>query len=306
MSTIYKAESLQATDGRSSGSNIVALKVTSPSSMLAPHNSEREARILYESRHKCVIPLLETFWRAGGQFILVFPFLAYDLEALLREDALDTSQSLKALRSLFEALAHLHGFGIIHRDVKPSNILLRSKDGPVYLADFGIAWSPNDTNSEPPERKITDVGTTSYRPPELLFGHKAYDTSLDIWAAGCVAAEIMRAGHQPLFDAGELGSELALIKSMFSTLGTPNDTSWPVSQSPFMVDIIVVVRSADIDQSARKYPDWGKMRFYEYPAKEWTRILGGVSAEVIDFVRKTVCYESTQRLTAGQVSREHV
>jgi cyclin-dependent kinase len=63
----------------------------------------------------------------------------------------------------------------------------------------------------------------------------------------------------------------------------------------------VIVRSADIDQSARKYPDWGKMRFYEYPAKEWTRILGSVSAEVIDFVRKTVCYESTQRLTADQV-----
>jgi cyclin-dependent kinase len=73
-----------------------------------------------------------------------------------------------------------------------------------------------------------------------------------------------------------------------------------------MAGIIVVVRSADIDQSARKYPDWGKMRFYEYPAKEWTRILGGVSAEVIDFVRKTVYYESTQRLTADQVSREHV
>jgi serine/threonine protein kinase len=238
MSTIYKAEPLQATNGRCSGSNIVVLKVTSPSSMLAPHNSEREARILYECRHECIIPLLETFWQAGGRFILVFPFLAYDLEALLREDALNTSQSLKVIRSLFEALSHLHGLGIIHRDVKPSNILLQSKDGRVYLADFGIAWSPNDRDSEPSERKITDVGTTSYRPPELLFGHKAYDTSLDIWAAGCVAAEIMRAGHKPLFDAGELGSELALIKSIFSTLGTPNDTSWPVSQSPFMAGVI--------------------------------------------------------------------
>lgn len=70
--------------------------------------------------------------------------------------------------------------------------------------------------------------------------------------------------------------------------------------------VILVVRGADIDQSASKYPDWGKMRFYEYPAKGWTRILEGVSAEVTDFVRKTVCYESTQRLTADQVSREHV
>jgi serine/threonine protein kinase len=231
MSTIFKAEPLQAAIGTSSSSIIVALKVTSPSSMVAPHNSEKEARILDESRHKSVIPLLETFWQAGGQFVLVFPFLAHDLETLLRQDALTTTQSLKVIRSLFEALAHLHDLGIIHRDIKPSNILLRSKNGPVYLADFGIAWSPHDRDSEPSERKITDVGTTSYRPPELLFGYRAYDTSLDIWAAGCVAAEIVRADHQPLFSAGELGSELALIKSIFSTLGTPNDTIWPVSQS---------------------------------------------------------------------------
>lgn len=242
MSTIYRAERLRAASGTSAGSNIVVLKVTSPSSMEAPHNSEKEARLVQQSRHKCIIPLLETFWQAGGQFVLVFPFLAYDLESLLHRDALTTAQSLKVLRSLFEALAHLHELGMIHRDVKPSNILLQSKDGPVYLADFGIAWSATDVESEPPQCKITDVGTTSYRPPELLFGHKAYDTSLDIWAAGCVAAEIMRGDHQTLFDAGELGSEFALIKSIFSTLGTPNDIIWPVSKEviPFWLRTILI------------------------------------------------------------------
>ena len=230
MSTIYKAEPLQAAKGTSTGSNIVALKVTSPSSMMAPHNSEREARILNQCRHECVIRLLETFWQAGGAFVLVFPFLSYDLQTLLRQDTLSTSQSLNVIQSLFKALAHLHGLGVIHRDVKPSNILLRSKDGPTYLADFGIAWSPNDKDSEPSERKITDIGTTSYRPPELLFGYKAYDTSLDIWSAGCVVAELMQPSHQPLFDAGDLGSELALLKSIFTTLGTPSDAIWPVSR----------------------------------------------------------------------------
>ena len=233
MSTIYKAEPLRTATGTSARLNIVALKVTSPSSMVAPHNSQKEARLLHDSRHKGIIPLLETFWQTGGQYVLVFPFMTYDLATLLRQDALTTAQRLNVIRSLFEALAHLHDLGIIHRDVKPSNILLRSKDGPVYLADFGIAWSPNDEDSESPERKITEVGTTSYRPPELLFGHKGYDTSLDIWAAGCVVAEVMRGDHRPLFNAGELGSELALIKSIFSTLGTPNDSTWPVSQSTF-------------------------------------------------------------------------
>ena len=105
-------------------------------------------------------------------------------------------------------------------------------DGPAYLTDFGIAWSPTDPQSEAADAKITDVGTTSYRPPELLFGWRKYDTSLDIWAAGCVVAEMVRPGHYPLFDAGPLGSELSLIKSIFTALGTPNEDVWPVSCLP--------------------------------------------------------------------------
>jgi hypothetical protein len=70
--------------------------------------------------------------------------------------------------------------------------------------------------------------------------------------------------------------------------------------------IIPALRNADLDQSARNYPDWGKMRFHEYAAKEWTQTLHDAPMEVIDFVRQTVCYESTQRLTADQVSGEAV
>ena len=234
MSTIFKAEATANSTELELPTRIVALKITNPSMMTAPHNSERESRILREARHANVITLLEAFWQAGGRFVLVFPFMPCDLETLLRHDSLGRFQSVEVIRSLFRALAHLHSLGIIHRDVKPSNILLQSLDGPAYLADFGIAWSPNDVDSEPATKKITDVGTTSYRPPELLFGHKAYDISLDIWAAGCVVAEIVRSDHEPIFDAGPLGSELGLIKSMFSTLGTPNDSIWPVSRVPFL------------------------------------------------------------------------
>lgn len=70
--------------------------------------------------------------------------------------------------------------------------------------------------------------------------------------------------------------------------------------------IIAALQNADLDQSARNYPDWGKMRFHEYAAKEWTQILLDAPTEVIDFVGRTVCYESTQRLTADQVRGEAV
>lgn len=234
MSTIFKAEATASSSELELSGKVVALKITTPSMMTAPHNSERESRILREACHDDVIPLLEIFWQPGGRLVLVFPFMPYDLETLLRHDSLSQNQSQEIIRSLFRALAHIHSLGIIHRDVKPSNILLQSRNGPVYLADFGIAWSSNDRDSEPAAKKITDVGTTSYRPPELLFGHKGYDSSLDIWAAGCVVGDIMRSDHQALFDAGPLGSELGLIKSMFSTLGTPNDSIWPVSSRLYL------------------------------------------------------------------------
>lgn len=275
MSTVFKA---QAKD-RNAPVQIVALKVTHPAMMMPPHNSEREARLLVKARSEHVVPLLDTIHEPGGQFILVFPFLRQDLENLLRSGRLDKRQTSMVFEGIFQALEHIHGLGMIHRDVKPSNILLKGMYGPVYLADFGIAWDPADKDSEPADSKITDVGTTCYRPPELLFGHQSYDASLDMWAAGCVVSEMVKDDHSPLFDAGPLGSELGLIKSIFTTLGTPNDETWP---------------------SALRYPDWGKMKFQNFPPESWKKILPGASEKATDFVTKTVCYEPTQRLTAKQ------
>ncbi|KAK5944636.1 mitogen-activated protein kinase [Knufia obscura] len=274
-STVYKAKSTNV----DAMEKVMALKVMRPDHMEPPHNAHREARILEKARNDNVIPLLESFQQSGGRLVLVFPFLRQDLENLLRTDSLTKAQSRTVFEGLFGALAHLHSFGIIHRDIKPSNILLKSMDGPAYLIDFGISWAEGDPDSEDPAKKMTDVGTTAYRPPEILFGHRAYDSSLDMWAAGCVVAEMVTKDHSQLFDAGDLGSELALIKSIFSTLGTPTDDDWP---------------------SAKKYPDWGKVKWKEFPAKPWKEILPGASKTAIDFVSRTVCYETTRRMTAVQ------
>ncbi|KAE9962650.1 hypothetical protein BLS_010177 [Venturia inaequalis] len=208
----------------------VALKVTYLIGMEPPHNSQREVRILQKMLSPNIIPLLESFREPShSHLVLVFPFMPYDLDMVLQQGYLAKVHRRDCLKDLFSALKHVHAQGLIHRDVKPSNILMKSPSGPAYLADFGIAWSPDDPASEPASEKITDVGTTSYRPPEVLFGKKNYDQSLDMWAAGCVTAQVVTSSNEPLFEAGDLGSDLKLIQSIFKKLGTPDTEIWPVS-----------------------------------------------------------------------------
>ena len=264
----------------SSQPEAVALKVTTPSMMTPPHDAIREARILTAAKGFHVVPLIETFQQSGGHFVLVFPFIPHDLNSVLHQRRLTNLGRRTILNDLFSGLAYLHKLGIVHRDIKPSNILLSTPDGPACIADFGIAWSSIDPASEPADEKILDVGTTSYRPPELLFGHQAYDSKLDMWATGCVAAQVVCLNGETLFDAGDLGSELALIKSIFQTLGTPDENIWP---------------------EAMTFPDWEKMNFTKYPGKEWSEILPGCDQHAIDLVRNLVVFESGDRLSANAV-----
>jgi serine/threonine protein kinase len=298
-SAIYKAPAAQDAEySAESIKGLVALKVTTPSMMEPPHDSRREARILALSASQHVIPLLETFHEAGSHYVLVFPFVPYDFGRLLRDGKMSQRQIRDTLRDLFIGLEFVHARGIIHRDIKPSNIMLNSPDGPAYLADFGISWAPNVPGSELAHEKITDVGTTCYRPPELLFGNKGYGCNLDLWAAGCTVAEALVLGNSTLFDSGELGSDLALIQSIFSKLGTPNLTVWPVSTRYILHQL---ASSTNFMQEAANLPDWGKVQFHEYPAQPWSALLPNVSDTERDLVSRLVQYESGLRISAAQV-----
>lgn len=199
---------------------------------MEPHNIRREVALLQRLSHPRIITLTATSKDdASGLPILVFPFQPLTLASLLSTGGVTSSQTRSHFRDLFAALAYLHEQGIIHRDVKPSNVLLNSTDGPAYLGDFGTAWDPVlSVSDEPADHKVLEVGTTCYRAPETLFGNRGYGTSLDMWAAGCMLVECVREDHEALFESRggeEDGNQLGLILSMFKTLGTPTQETWP-------------------------------------------------------------------------------
>lgn len=216
---------------------------------------------------------------------MVFPFMPFTLDSLIGSSSVSSDITKKCFHDLFSALAFLHEQGIIHRDVKPSNLLLASPSGPAYLSDFGTAWHPILSSDEPANHKCLEVGTTCYRAPETLFGNRSYDAKLDIWAAGAMLAECVRKPTKALFesrDTSEDGNQLGLILSIFKTLGTPTKETWPEAQRfttpPF---------------------EW----YQEFPGKSWDELLPEVDEDTKDLVKKLVLYESNWRLSASEVQK---
>ncbi|CDW56097.1 glycogen synthase kinase 3 beta [Trichuris trichiura] len=113
---------------------------------------------------------------------------------------------------LFRALAYIHSLGICHRDIKPQNLLLDPETAVLKLCDFGSA--KHLIRGEP---NVSYICSRYYRAPELIFGATDYTTSIDVWSAGCVLAELLLG--QPIFP-GESGVDQ--LVEIIKILGTPS------------------------------------------------------------------------------------
>lgn len=261
-----------------------ALKVIVETHNIEPHSPAREAKILTLLKKPC-IPLLETFHDQEQRFVLAFPYMPLTLATLLETGKpLPDSLVRRIFTHLFQALSQIHAQGIVHRDVKPSALLLASPSGPAFLSDFGTAWHPTlSTTTEPADNKILDIGTGPYRAPEALFGNKAYGTAVDMWGAGAMLAECCRRPRpKPLFEsraAHEDGNQLGLILSIFQTIGSPTRESWPEA---------VHFRTPPFDM------------YRAFERREWDEVLPEVAPEWRQLVAELVRFDSG-RATAEQV-----
>ena len=111
----------------------------------------------------------------------------------------------------------MHAHWVLHRDLKPNNLLI-SRKGHLKITDFGLAKSFGS-----PNRVLThQVVTRWYRCPELLFGARLYGTGVDIWAVGCIVAELLL---RVPFLPGE--TDLGQLTKIFEVFGTPTQEQWP-------------------------------------------------------------------------------
>lgn len=159
---------------------------------------------------------------------------------------------------LARALAHIHGLGICHRDIKPQNLLLDPETHVLKLCDFGSAKFL--VKGEP---NVSYICSRYYRAPELIFGSTSYTTSIDIWSEGCVAAELLL-GH-PLF---------------------PGDSG--VDQ---LVEIIKVLGTPTREEIKAMNSNYTEFKFPQIKAHPWNKVFRSrLPAEAIDVVARMLAY----------------
>ena len=194
MATVYLARDLK--HGRD-----VAVKVVHPAvaSALGPERFLREIAIAAQLHHPHIVQLYDS-GDADGSLYYVMPYEAgLSLrQRLARDGALPLAEAVLILRDVCEALAHAHHHGVIHRDIKPDNVLL--SDRHAMVTDFGVAKAATDATS--PDAHTAAgmmLGTPAYMAPEQIAADPAIDHRADIYALGVLAYELLT-GRPPFTD----------------------------------------------------------------------------------------------------------
>mmetsp|Transcript_9008 Transcript_9008/g.26206 ORF Transcript_9008/g.26206 Transcript_9008/m.26206 type:complete len:204 (-) Transcript_9008:678-1289(-) len=163
-------------------------------------------------------------------------------------------------------LAFCHSRGVMHRDLKPQNLLV-SRDGKLKLADFGLARA-----FCPPIRPLThEVVTLWYRPPEILMGSQTYAPPVDVWAIGAILAECTT--KRP-FLPGD--SEIDELFKIFRIFGTPNEEVWP---------------------GCTALQDWNPA-FPNWPRLNVSKFVPGLEEAGVDLLKEMMRYDPRERISA--------
>ncbi|XP_065312448.1 cyclin-dependent kinase 2-like [Dermacentor albipictus] len=235
-----------------------------------PSTAIREIALLKELRHPNIVRLLDVVPQ-DQKLYLVFEYMTEDLKKHMDKAASSkTPLAVKLVKSylwqLLQGIAYCHSHRILHRDLKPQNLLI-DFEGNIKLADFGLARA----FGLPPRTYTHEVVTLWYRAPEILLGSRFYSTSVDVWSIGCIFAEMLML--KALF-AGD--SEIDQLFRIFRTLGTPDENSWP---------------------GVTNLPDY-KATFPRWEPQSLVNIINGLDADGEDLILKLLIADPDARMPA--------
>mmetsp|Transcript_20006 Transcript_20006/g.22878 ORF Transcript_20006/g.22878 Transcript_20006/m.22878 type:complete len:297 (-) Transcript_20006:95-985(-) len=240
-----------------------------------PSTAIREISLLKELQHPNIVRLYDVV-HTERKLTLVFEFLDQDLKKYL--DVCDSGLDLPILKSflyqLLTGVAYCHHHRVLHRDLKPPNLLI-NREGQLKLADFGLARAFGI-----PVRSYThEVVTLWYRAPDVLLGSRKYSTPVDIWSVGCIFAEM--ANGRPIV-AGT--SEADQLDRIFRLLGTPTPQDYPG-----------IVELPDYSTELPRYPP---------PSGGLQSLVPSLDAKGLDLLFRMLQYDPARRITA-QDALEH-
>uniref|UniRef100_A0A8D3D8F0 Protein kinase domain-containing protein n=1 Tax=Scophthalmus maximus TaxID=52904 RepID=A0A8D3D8F0_SCOMX len=203
--TVFKGRS-KLTD------NLVALKeIRLEHEEGAPCTAIREVSLLKDLKHANIVTLHDIV-HTEKSLTLVFEYLDKDLKQYMDDCGnIMSMHNVKIfLFQILRGLSYCHKRKVLHRDLKPQNLLINEK-GELKLADFGTRTSSSSCLpvSVPTKTYSNEVVTLWYRPPDVLLGSSEYSTQIDMWGVGCIFYEM--AAGRPLFPGSTVEDELHLI-----------------------------------------------------------------------------------------------
>ncbi|XWS21953.1 hypothetical protein CRYUN_Cryun30bG0102200 [Craigia yunnanensis] len=220
-SSVYKARDLET-------GKIVAMKKVRFVNM-DPENVRfmaREIIILRKLDHPNVMKLeaLVTS-RMSCSLYLVFEYMEHDLAGLATNPGIKfTEPQIKCyMQQLFHGLEHCHSRGVLHRDIKGSNLLI-DNNGVLKISDFGLATFFHANQKQPLTSRVV---TLWYRAPELLLGATEYGVAIDLWSCGCILAELF--AGKPIMPGR---TEVEQMHKIFKLCGSPSEEYWKKTKLP--------------------------------------------------------------------------
>jgi cyclin-dependent kinase len=236
-----------------------------------PGTAIREIALLKELQHPNIVRMFDVE-HTEKKLTLVFEYLDQDLKKHLDQvqGGLESAKTASFLFQLCRGIEACHHAKVLHRDLKPQNLLI-NREGELKLADFGLARSFGI-----PVRTFThEVVTLWYRAPDVLMGNKRYSTPVDVWALGCIFAEMHNG--RPLFPGSNDSDQLDTI---FKELGTPDTASYP---------LIVALQ------------DYKPASYHSYPKPaSLAHLVPGLSPEGVDLFQRFLEIDPEKRISTKE------